>query len=78
MRERLGSGLPGGDAEMVELLVSGSGQPPLTCVPDMALSYGERWATLATVITDPDARTVRILDGMPTEAATGDWIALTV
>lgn len=77
IRERLAS--PVADtAAMVELLVSGVGQPPLTCVPDMALQYGERWGSLATVITEPDSRTIRVLDGMPTEAATGAWRTITV
>ena len=44
----------------------------------MSKGYGDRWATLATLITDPEARTIRILDGMPTEAETGEWRTLTV
>ena len=51
---------------------------PLTCRADMSKGYGDRWATLATLITDPEARTIRILDGMPTEAETGEWRTLTV
>lgn len=78
VRERIADGAPADAEAMVDLLVSGEGQPPLTCVPDMALQYGERWASLATVITDPDHRTIRILDGMPTEAATGSWRTITV
>ncbi|MBL3699049.1 C45 family autoproteolytic acyltransferase/hydolase [Leucobacter luti] len=77
VRERLGGGLPSATAEMIELLVSGEGQPPLTCVADMSKEFGERWATLATIVTDPDAHTIRILDGMPTDAATGAWRTLT-
>lgn len=78
VRERIAAGQPAAATQMVELLVSGEGQPPLTCVADMSLQLGERWATLATIITDPDARTIRILDGMPPEAATGSWLTLTV
>lgn len=77
VRERIASGQPDATAQMVELLVSGEGQPPLTCVADMSKELGERWATLATVITDPDARAIRIFDGMPPEAATGEWRTLT-
>lgn len=77
VRERLGSGLPADPEAMVRVLLSGEGQPPLTCVPDMTKAFGERWATLATIITDPDARTIRVLDGMPTDAETGEWRVLT-
>ena len=77
VRERLAAGFPDAPDAMVRLLLSGEGQPPLTCVPDMTKAFGERWATLATIITDPDARTIRILDGMPPEAETGEWRVLT-
>ncbi|QIK63924.1 hypothetical protein G7068_12495 [Leucobacter viscericola] len=73
IRERLSSGAPSDLPAMVELLVSGAGDPPLSCVADMSKQYGERWATLATIETDPDARMIRILDGMPTEAAGAEW-----
>ena len=78
MRERLGEAAPSSTEAMIELLVSGEGEPPLTCHADMSKVFGERWATLATIVTDPDARTIRILDGMPTDAATGTWRTLTV
>lgn len=78
IRDRLRESTPESLPEMVELLVSGAGEPPLTCVADMSKQYGERWATLATIETDPDARTIRVLDGMPTEAATGEWRELRV
>lgn len=77
VRSRLEGGLPADAAAMVQLLVSGEGEPPLTCHADMSKTYGERWATLATLVTDPDARTIRILDGMPTGAETGSWRVLT-
>lgn len=73
VRERLADGGPADTTALVDLLVSGEGQPPLTCHADMAKSYGERWATLATIVTDPERRSIRILDGMPTDAATGEW-----
>lgn len=78
VRERLDAAVPANTNAMIDLLVSGEGQPPLTCHADMSKNYGERWATLATIITDPDARTINILDGMPTDAATGTWRTLTV
>ena len=78
VRERLAAAMPTSTEAMVRLLVSGEGEPPLTCRADMSKKYGERWATLATVISDPDARTLRVLDGMPTEAASGMWRTLTL
>lgn len=78
VRERLAEGDPAATEDMVQLLLSAEGEPPLTCVPDMSKSYGERWATLATIVSDPDARTIRILDGMPPAAETGVWRTLTV
>lgn len=78
VRERLAGGLPADTTAMIDLLVSGEGQPPLTCHADMSKGYGERWATLSTIVTDPEARTIRILDGMPTDTATGEWRVLTV
>ena len=76
VRERLADGLLLEPAGMVRVLLTEEGEPPLTCRADMSKSYGERWATLATVLTDPDARTIRILDGMPTDAETGAWRTL--
>jgi isopenicillin-N N-acyltransferase-like protein len=76
VRERLAEGAPAAADELVRVLLSGEGEPPLTCRADMSKTYGERWATLATIITDPDARTIRILDGMPTDAETGAWRTL--
>lgn len=78
VRERLSSGLPESPAELVRLLRSGPGQPPLTCVPDMTKEYGDRWATLATIVSDPDARTIRIFDGMPEASESGEWRVLAV
>lgn len=76
IRERLNAGPPTTPEQMVDVLVSGEGQPPLSCVPDMSLGYGDRWATLATVVSDPARRELRVLDGMPTEAAAGSWRTL--
>ncbi|MBK0419503.1 hypothetical protein JD276_10705 [Leucobacter sp. CSA1] len=74
---RLESGLPADAEALVGLLTSGDGQPPLCAVPDMALQFGERWKTLCTVVSDPAERTIRVLDGMPTEAAAKPWRVLT-
>ena len=73
IRERLSPGLPADEDALVEVLLTGPGEPPLTSVPDMSLTFGERWATLATIITDPSRRTIRVLDGSPADAATGTW-----
>lgn len=78
VRERLASGLPGNTSELVRVLLTAAGEPPLTCVADMSKTYGERWASLATVVTEPQQRTIRVLDGMPTDAETGEWRVLTL
>ncbi|PRI11296.1 C45 family autoproteolytic acyltransferase/hydolase [Leucobacter massiliensis] len=78
VRSRLAGGSPASGEELVRLLVSGEGEAPLSCRADMSKGYGERWATLATVVSDPAARSIRILDGMPTDAETGSWRELTV
>ncbi|MBO1900481.1 hypothetical protein J4H92_00785 [Leucobacter weissii] len=73
IRQRLDERRPRDEGELVELLLSGDGEPPLCCRPDMTKPLGDRWGTLATVITDPERRTIRLLDGMPSDAATGEW-----
>ncbi|MGW0664244.1 C45 family autoproteolytic acyltransferase/hydolase [Streptodolium elevatio] len=64
-------------ADMVGLLVTGPGEPPVTCVPDPGLPLGRRWASLATVTLDPATRTANVLDGTPADAARGPWRTLT-
>ena len=79
IRERLAAAPVSSAVDMVRLLLSGPGEPPLTCVADLAKSYGDRWATLATVVSDPDARTLRVFDGMPPAAVAageGQWRVL--
>lgn len=71
--ERLAASPPSSADALVETLVSGSGEAPLCCIPDMEKPFGERWATLSTIVTDPAARSMRVLDGMPTDAATLAW-----
>ncbi|MBK0422315.1 hypothetical protein JD292_09540 [Leucobacter sp. CSA2] len=78
IRSRLEGGLPRDEAGLVDLLVSGEGEAPLTCRPDLSLPVGEHWATLATVVTEPERGRIRILDGMPTEAETGAWRVLEI
>ncbi|MEU3059382.1 C45 family peptidase [Streptomyces subrutilus] len=61
---------------LVERLVTGPGEPPLTCVPDMDAPTGRRWASLATVVLDPASRTARVLDGTPAEHTIRPWRTL--
>ncbi|MFD7987583.1 C45 family autoproteolytic acyltransferase/hydrolase [Kitasatospora indigofera] len=63
---------------LVERLVTGPGEPPVTCLPDLTGPPGHRWASLATVVLDPAARTARVLDGTPAEHATRPWRTLRV
>ncbi|WP_199566583.1 C45 family autoproteolytic acyltransferase/hydolase [Streptomyces triticagri] len=62
--------------DLVAFLRSGAGEAALTCVPDMNLPEGQRWASLATVVLDPRTRTARVLDGTPVEAETRVWRTL--
>lgn len=59
--------------QLTELLVTGPGEPPVTCLPDLNAPTGRRWASLATVVLDPASRTARVLDGTPAERMTRPW-----
>lgn len=78
LRERLSAGVPQRADRLLALLESDASEPPLSHVPDMSRPFGERWATLCTTLSDPAAKTLRVLDGMPTEAVHGVWRELTV
>lgn len=73
IRTRLASQLPTTEDELIGIFISGPGEAALCCTPDMSLELGQRWATLATVVTDPSTRSMRVLDGMPTDAVHGTW-----
>ncbi|MFI9780253.1 C45 family autoproteolytic acyltransferase/hydrolase [Streptomyces sp. NPDC051956] len=74
IRKRLTpTALPQSPDELVALLVSGEGEAALTCLPDLSLPEGQRWASLATVVLEPAARTARILDGTPADAGSRPW-----
>ncbi|MFM9370602.1 C45 family autoproteolytic acyltransferase/hydolase [Streptomyces sp. Da 82-17] len=74
IRRRLAEyGPPAGPDELVPFLRSGPGEAALTCVPDMSLPQGQRWAGLATVVLEPAARTARVLDGTPVDAEKRPW-----
>jgi len=77
IRTRLAEGLPRNAADLLRMLKTSAGEPPVTCRPDMSKAFGERWATLCTCITVPEERTIRILDGMPTEAESRPWYTFT-
>lgn len=76
VRERLADAPPADREALVALLVTEPGEPDLCCRPDLTLPFGQHWATLATVVSEPVARTLRVLDGMPTEARSKDWRVL--
>jgi isopenicillin-N N-acyltransferase-like protein len=76
VRQRLAGALPADREALVDLLVTGPGEAPVCSLPDLALPFGERWATLATVVTDPVARTLEVLDGMPSDARSRAWRVL--
>lgn len=79
LRDRLNARLPQSETDLLELMVTDANQPPITCVPDMSKERGERWATLATTLTYPSARMIKIFAGMPPEAlkaSENEWITL--
>ncbi|MGO3235346.1 MAG: C45 family autoproteolytic acyltransferase/hydrolase [Canibacter sp.] len=67
IKDRLLERTPETSQELVALLESNETEAGLCARPDMSLGFGERWATLSTVQISPAARTISILDGMPTE-----------
>ncbi|MGW1836041.1 C45 family autoproteolytic acyltransferase/hydolase [Streptomyces sp. NPDC002067] len=74
LRTRLAeTGPPTSPADLVPFLISGPGEAPLTCLPDMTLPEGHRWASLATVLLEPATRTAHILDGTPADAGERGW-----
>ncbi|MFF2927844.1 C45 family autoproteolytic acyltransferase/hydrolase [Streptomyces celluloflavus] len=78
VRARLArTGPPATPDELAACLVTGAGEPPVTCVPDLDQPLGQRWASLATVTLEPATRTARVLDGTPADIGTRDWRVLT-
>ena len=61
---------------LVEYLYSDPGQPQLCCVPAPDAVFGQRWATLATVLLEPEHRRARILAGTPIDARRRSWTTL--
>ncbi|SDK32669.1 C45 family autoproteolytic acyltransferase/hydolase [Streptomyces indicus] len=74
---RMPGQLPADTDALASLLVTGEGEPPVTCVPDLSLPLGQRWASLATVTLDPATRTARVLDGTPADIGAVRWRTLT-
>ncbi|GAA1028354.1 MULTISPECIES: C45 family peptidase [Amycolatopsis] len=60
---------PAHAVDLVAFLRSDPGEPKLCCVPDPDAAFGDRWATLATVLIEPAARTVRVHAGSPNTLA---------
>lgn len=58
-------------------LITGADEPPVTCVPDVSLPEGQRWASLATVVLDPLARRADVLDGTPAETTSRPHLTVT-
>ena len=54
--------------DLLAYLTSGPGEPALCCTADPAAAFGNRWATLATVLLEPAYRRARIFDGSPADA----------
>ncbi|MET9777894.1 C45 family peptidase [Streptomyces sp. NPDC006367] len=75
--DRLSRRRPTSVDDLPELLVTGPGEPPVTCLPDPDKPLGQRWASLATITLEPATRTAAILDGTPADIGTRDWRILT-
>ncbi len=76
LAHRVAQGPPEDEDDLFSLLVSGPGEAGLTCVPDLALPLGQRWASLATVVLEPRRRRVAVLDGTPAERDSRPWYEL--
>ncbi|WP_396936311.1 C45 family autoproteolytic acyltransferase/hydolase [Mycolicibacterium sp.] len=59
--------------DLIPYLQSDPGQPQLCCTPAPDAVFGQRWATLATVLLEPEHRRARILAGTPLQARDGNW-----
>ncbi|GHB47438.1 peptidase C45 [Streptomyces viridiviolaceus] len=77
VRARLARRQPTTVDDLAAVLVTGDGEPPVTCVPDPDAPLGRRWASLATLTLEPATRTARILDGTPADIGSRDWRVLT-
>ncbi|WP_217144500.1 C45 family peptidase [Streptomyces sp. AC627_RSS907] len=77
VRARLAHRQPTTVDDLAGLLVTGEGEPPVTCLPDPDKPLGQRWASLATLTLEPATRTARILDGTPADIGSRDWRVLT-
>jgi isopenicillin-N N-acyltransferase-like protein len=62
--------------DLVDYLISEPWQPQLCCVPAPDAAFGDRWATLATVLLEPEYLRARVLAGSPADAGQGGWITL--
>ena len=67
--ERSEAPVSGGD--LVELLTTGPGEAPVCCAPEPGAAYGQRSATLATVVIDPARRQIDLAPGSPAEGLRG-------
>lgn len=54
-------------ADLLQILTSGPGEPPVCCAPEPGAVYGDRSATLVTVQIDPANRTIELAPGSPAD-----------
>ncbi|RBP62502.1 isopenicillin-N N-acyltransferase-like protein [Brevibacterium sanguinis] len=59
-------------ADLLDILTTGPGEPPVCCAPEPGAVYGERSATLVTVQLDPANRTIELAPGSPADGLTGN------
>ncbi|MBT8162280.1 MULTISPECIES: C45 family peptidase [Arthrobacter] len=63
--------------DILPFLYSDPGQPGICCVPKPDATFGNRWATLATVTMENRKREMRVANGTPIDARTEEWMVMT-
>ncbi|MCZ9883471.1 C45 family autoproteolytic acyltransferase/hydolase [Arthrobacter sp. B2a2-09] len=63
--------------DILPFLYSDPDQPGICCVPKPGATFGNRWATLATVTMENRKREMRVANGTPIDARAQEWFVMT-
>ncbi|WP_332603189.1 C45 family peptidase [Arthrobacter sp. S2(2024)] len=63
--------------DILHFLYSDPDQPGICCVPTPDATFGNRWATLATVTMENRKCEMRVANGSPIDARAQDWYVMT-
>ena len=66
------SGPPESTAELIDLLITGPDEAPVSCTPTPGAAYGDRSATLVTVQIDPKRKQIDLAPGSPADGMQGN------